>query len=130
MAYPLRGESEAQLAGKSHKLKLDFGDFEELDAATGMGPFEMMHALTPFRARLPLLLAVLQRAVRDPGGKRLPPPQIKVLVSEAGFTEAVEAAGGIVLLCLREPKAKKDDDEGNADAAGEAAETETERATE
>lgn len=118
MAHPLRGECEAELAGKTYALKLDFGDFEALDAATQMGPLQMLEALHPRVARMPLICTVLTQAIRGEDGKRLPASQVKSIAANAGLIEAVEACIAIVRVCLTDP-AKS----GNGEAPGGTATT-------
>lgn len=116
MAHPLRGETDFELDGKPYKLKLDFGDIEALDEATQKGPADLLNSLHPRIARMALILVVLEHAVRDGGGKKLPKAHVKSLVQRAGFIEAVRAAQTILTLCLTDPSIKGNADEPDAEA--------------
>lgn len=110
MAKALRGEIEAELAGKKYTLRLGIGELEEIENATGLGTLALLNSFGS-NARIAHAVAVLSQAISLDGKRKVGPAQAKKIIGEAGFTESVSACVRLLSSVLI------DDSAGNVVAA-------------
>jgi len=110
MAKALRGEIEAELAGKKYTLRLGIGELEEIENATGLGPLACLNSFGT-NARIAHTVAVLSQAISLDGKRKLGPTQARKLMEDAGLGESVSACVRVLSSVLI------DDTPGNVVAA-------------
>jgi len=112
MVKPLRGEIEAELAGKTYKLRIGIGELEEIESETGLGILSVLNALGS-DAKISHLSAILGQAIKN-GPASIGRVRAREIVEEAGLGPSIIAAAQILTAVLTDPKS------GNADAVAAA----------
>lgn len=108
MVKPLRGEIEADLAGKTYTLRIGIGELEEIESATGLGILSVLNGMAG-DAKISHVVTILGQAIRV-GKAPAGPAKAREIVEEAGLGPSILACAQILTAVLADPKA------GNADA--------------
>lgn len=112
MVKPLRGEIEAELAGKTYKLRIGIGELEEIENETGLGILSVLQSLGS-DAKISHLSAILGQAIKN-GPASIGKTRAREIVEEAGLGPSIIACAQILTAVLTDTKS------GNADAVAAA----------
>lgn len=102
MVKPLRGEIEAELAGKIYKLRIGIGELEEIESDTGIGILSVLSALGS-DAKVSHLTAILASAIKI-GSASAGKVRAREIIEEAGLGPAIIACAQILTAVLTDTK--------------------------
>lgn len=108
MVKPLRGEIEAELAGKTYKLRIGIGEIEEIENETGLGILSVLNALNS-DMKVGHLSSILGQAIKN-GSASIGRIRAREIIEEANLNASIIACAQILTAVLTDPKS------GNADA--------------
>jgi len=103
MVKPLRGEIEAELAGKTYKLRIGIGELEEIESDTGIGILSVLSALGS-DAKVSHLTAILASAIKI-GPASAGKVRAREIIEEAGLGPSIIACAQILTAVLTDTKA-------------------------
>lgn len=102
MVKPLRGEIEAELAGKTYKLRIGIGELEEIESDTGSGILSVLAALGS-DAKISHLTAILASAIKI-GSASAGKVRAREIIEEAGLGPSIIACAQILTAVLTDTK--------------------------
>jgi len=98
MVKPLRGEIEAELAGKTYKLRIGIGELEEIESETGLGILSVLSSLGS-DAKISHLTAILASAIKI-GSASAGKVRAREIVEAAGLGATIIACAQILTAVL------------------------------
>lgn len=99
MANAIRGELNIELGGLTYKTKLNLNSIMVLERNLGRSLIKVTQTLSTGDLQLSELLQVLQTALKG-GGNDLSDADVKKLVWDAGYVDALAAVGNILTNTL------------------------------
>ena len=102
MVKPLRGEIEAELAGKTYRLRIGIGELEEIESDTGVGILSVLSSLGS-DAKISHLTAILASAIKI-GLASAGKVRAREIIEEAGLGPSIIACAQILTAVLTDTK--------------------------
>lgn len=102
MVKPLRGEIEAELAGKTYTLRIGIGELEEIESETGIGILSVLSSLGS-DAKISHLTAILASAIKN-GSASVGKVRARQIIEEAGLGPSIIACAQILTAVLTDTK--------------------------